>query len=94
VAALPHLQDQRRLARLVRRRADREHERAERAWGAAASAHRPELAAGFLEQARVHHEAEAFYLQQAERFEARAARSEGRALGRHLTLVVDAGKRL
>jgi hypothetical protein len=71
-----HPQHLRRLAALVKRRADRERERADHARDAAASERRPDVAAGLMTLARVHADAETFYRQQASRFESQAGRAE------------------
>jgi hypothetical protein len=78
VAIPRHPQHLRRLAALVKRRADRERDRAEHARDAAASERRPEVAAGLMTLARVHTDAETFYRQQASRFESQAGRAEPR----------------
>jgi hypothetical protein len=82
-------QELRNVARFIGRRADRERLRAEEAKAAAVSEGHPERAAGLRTLARVHADAEAFYRQQAERFQARADRRERPARGRpHLMLIM------
>jgi hypothetical protein len=78
----------RRVARFIRRRADRERVRAEQAWAAAALELHPERAAGLRSQAKGHADAETFYRQQATRFQARADRRDRPVRARpHLMLI-------
>ena len=81
-------QELRKVARFIGRRAERERVRAEEAEAAAVSEGHPERAAGLRSLARVHADAEAFYRQQAERFQARADRRERPVRARpHLMLI-------
>jgi hypothetical protein len=83
-------QELKKVARFIRRRAERERVRAEQAEAAAVSERHPERAAGLRSLARVHADAEAFYRQQAERFQVRAERSQRPVKARrpHLMLIV------
>jgi hypothetical protein len=81
-------QELRKVARFIGRRAERERVRAEEAEAAAVSEGHPDRAAGLRSLARVHADAEAFYRQQAERFQARADRRELPVRARpHLMLI-------